>query len=312
MRNFKEEFIKLAQDKKNREKLEKKLIDLNSTIDESIKELKSLEVQLLKEKKDVDRLENLTFHSIFHKLRGNIDEKLSKEKLEFLRAESNYLEKKYYLDSLKSSRESIISSLKSLENLDERQELLIEDLSDNLLNFSSTEQTQIKSCLDKINYSSSEKEEISQALNVGEKLLAICDEVISYLESAQNWGIYDMLGGKFIATHLKHQEIDNAAHSLNKLNFILDQYNKELSELKNTTSISLKIDSFTYTMDYFFDNFFTDSLVQSKINDALNSVNQLKAKIIETQFDLNQCLVNITEHINNLNNELENFFISNL
>ena len=66
---------------------------LNSTIDESIKELKSLEVQLLKEKKDVDRLENLTFHSIFHKLRGNIDEKLSKEKLEFLRAESNYLEK---------------------------------------------------------------------------------------------------------------------------------------------------------------------------------------------------------------------------
>lgn len=312
MRNFKEEFIKLAQDKKNREKLEKKLIDLNSTIDESIKELKSLEVQLLKEKKDVDRLENLTFHSIFHKLRGNIDEKLSKEKLEFLRAESNYLEKKYYLDSLKSSRESIISSLKSLENLDERQELLIEDLSDNLLNFSSTEQTQIKSCLDKINYSSSEKEEISQALNVGEKLLAICDEVISYLESAQNWGIYDMLGGKFIATHLKHQEIDNAAHSLNKLNFILDQYNKELSELKNTTSISLKIDSFTYTMDYFFDNFFTDSLVQSKINDALNSVNQLKSKIIETQFDLNQCLVNITEHINNLNNELENFFISNL
>lgn len=312
MRNFKEEFIKLAHDKKNREKLEKKLIDLNSTIDESIKELKSLEVQLLKEKKDVDRLENLTFHSIFHKLRGNIDEKLSKEKLEFLRAESNYLEKKYYLDSLKSSRESIISSLKSLENLDERQELLIEDLSDNLLNFSSTEQTQIKSCLDKINYSSSEKEEISQALNVSEKLLAICDEVISYLESAQNWGIYDMLGGKFIATHLKHQEIDNAAHSLNKLNFILDQYNKELSELKNTTSISLKIDSFTYTMDYFFDNFFTDSLVQSKINDALNSVNQLKSKIIETQFDLNQCLVNITEHINNLNNELENFFISNL
>ena len=129
--------------------------------------------------------------------------------------------------------------------------------------------------------------EIDEAIHAGERALDSLREAKNQLNSARNWGIYDMIGGGLISSMIKHSKIDQA-------NEWMDQANRDLrcfaKELRDVDGEDLQIDtgSLVTMLDIFCDNFFSDLLVQQKINDGRARIDALSDRIEDVLYTLKQ------------------------
>lgn len=306
MRSFNEEFLKLEEERNTLKKLKSKISTLDVEINKTNESLEMLKNILAREKKDVDNLESFSISYLYYKIKGSIDEKLSKEKLEFLEAQARYLEKEDYLNRLTSNKKQILKDISDIGNIDLKYDDLLKSSAEYILKFNSEKSEKVSSILNKLKATSLELKEIQEALIEGDKLIPYIDKAISNLNSAQNWGIYDMMGGDFIATMAKRSKMDDASKSINSIKVMLNRYNSELKDLSDEINVNLNLDSMSGLFDYLFDNFFTDYFVQGKINSALDSTKSLKSKVNNIQSNLtNKAQIYIKE-IEVLKKDLEN------
>lgn len=121
--------------------------------------------------------------------------------------------------------------------------------------------------------------EIREAEAVAREVLVLLDEVEKQLKSARNWGFYDMLGGGFFSSWIKHGKIDKAEALLRKVSDRLRKLQKELSDVYIGLDPQLKITDFERFMDIAFDNILSDWLVQSKIRSSLDEAARIRGEV---------------------------------
>ncbi|MGG7058467.1 hypothetical protein ACQPUY_01725 [Clostridium nigeriense] len=286
MYNFNEEFLKIEEDRNRLRKLNSKLSTIKNEINKAEKILDNLNKNLSKEKNDVDKLEYFSLSYIYYKMKGNIDEKLSKEKFEFFEAQAKLIESKDYLNRLITNKKELIKEISTIGDLDLKYDDLLNNSAEYVLKLNNEKSQKISEILDRIKFISLEQKEIREALFEGDRLLPCINNSISHLNSAHNWGIYDIMGGDLLATMAKRSKMDDASKSINSIKVMLKKYNTELDDLSEEINISLQLDGLSSVMDYFFDNFFTDYFIQGKINSALDSTINLKNKVINIQSNL--------------------------
>ncbi|VYU03190.1 hypothetical protein [Clostridium tertium] len=310
MISFNEEFLKLEEEKNTLRKLKSKLSSLDDEISTTKNKYNDLKISLYKEKKDVDKLESLSLSYIFHKIKGNMDDKISKEKFEYLEAQAKFIEVEDYLNRLLSNKESLNKAICDIGNIDLKYNDLLEKSSEYIINLNNEKSLEISKILEEINKLSLEKKEIQEALREGTNLIPGIDVAISNLNSALNWGVYDMIGGDFIATMAKRSKMNDASNSINSIKVLLNRYNSELNDLSDNINISLDLDGFSGAMDYIFDNFFTDYIIQDKIKSALRSTKVLRYKVSDIQNNLTAQLQCTEIKINSLKKNLEEAIIN--
>ena len=113
--------------------------------------------------------------------------------------------------------------------------------------------------------------ERQEAIIAGERALDSLIEAQNQLRKARNWGIYDILGGGFLSSVIKHSKIDNARSCIERAKYDLDVFNRELQDVSG--SINVDIGGLLTFFDMM-DSFFADLLVQSRISDASRQVEQ--------------------------------------
>lgn len=118
--------------------------------------------------------------------------------------------------------------------------------------------------------------ERQEAIVAGERALDSLIEAQNQLRKARNWGIYDILGGGFLSSMIKHSKIDNARSCIERAKYDLDVFNRELQDVSG--SINVDIGGLLTFFDVM-DNFFADLLVQSRISDASRQVEQAIYKV---------------------------------
>lgn len=130
--------------------------------------------------------------------------------------------------------------------------------------------------------------EISEAISAGEAALSSLNEVEKALKSAMHWGIADILGGGIIVDLFKHSKIDKATLLFQKVQEDLSSFQKELGDVQMVPDLQLEISDCLYTFDVFFDNLFSDIMVQDKIEQSLNNVRSLQDAVKKILEDLRQ------------------------
>jgi hypothetical protein len=123
--------------------------------------------------------------------------------------------------------------------------------------------------------------ELSEALHEGELVSADLSQAKEALQSASNWGTYDMLGGGLLATHAKHNKLDEALDYIQRAQQSLNRFEKELRDVRVTLSIEMDMSSFLRFSDYFFDGLITDWIVQGRIQSTLAQV-EAKSSAVHT------------------------------
>lgn len=114
-----------------------------------------------------------------------------------------------------------------------------------------------------------------EVLIAGEKAIDSLSDALECLNSAANWGLFDMIGGGFLATMVKRSKMKDGQRYLEEAKYDLEQFRDELQDVDLDFSIDLG--SFLEIADYLFDNLFIDFMVQSNINETRAKI----AKAIE-------------------------------
>ena len=119
-----------------------------------------------------------------------------------------------------------------------------------------------------------QRKEVNEALQAINITLGYLLEAKDYLNSARSWGIFDMVGGGFFSTLIKHNKMNDAKICLTKAKNSVLQLKKELNDVNEHLNVDVKIGDFLSFADFFFDGVITDWLVQSRISDARKQVDQ--------------------------------------
>lgn len=102
------------------------------------------------------------------------------------------------------------------------------------------------------------------------------DLVESDLRSAKGWGFFDLLGGGSITSFIKHNKINKAEKHFRELLRKLQALKSELEDFNIFVDPNFNTSQLNQFLDIFMDNIFSDILTQSKINDSIRKVEDLR------------------------------------
>ncbi|CAI6026459.1 hypothetical protein PAECIP112173_00464 [Paenibacillus sp. JJ-100] len=226
---------------------------------------------LQKEQRDVDRLSSMSLASFFYDLIGRKTERLEKEELELLESKAAYDTAYQMLQDVREQRIQVEQELQRQSQYQfwesdyqvlwgKKEHRLLKQ--DEELQQLAEQQEQLASTL----------QELHEALREGEYLVYALERAESALESAGNWGIYDMMGGGAISTHIKRRRMDEAQVAILDAGKRLRRFQKELEDVEMAVNADLNLGGLLSFADYFFDSFFVDWMVQDKIRSAEKEV----------------------------------------
>ena len=121
--------------------------------------------------------------------------------------------------------------------------------------------------------------EIDEAIESGRRTIAALEHAENALQSARNYGIWDLFGGGFISGILKHSKIEDAERELSLAQSQLRRFQKTLRNVQVENSNSIHFDNVTRVIDLFFDNVIIDIMVQSKIKEACFQVEHTRKQV---------------------------------
>ena len=132
--------------------------------------------------------------------------------------------------------------------------------------------------------------QINRALSLTHQLISTLDEAEKKLSSARNWGIVDVLGGGLITDLIKHSKLNDAAGSMENVNYYLRELKNVLGGITMPGDYSMKVGGFLTFADFFFDSGIIDVYVTAKIMSSLSEVRRLRDKCYELRSKLSQAV----------------------
>lgn len=121
--------------------------------------------------------------------------------------------------------------------------------------------------------------EIREAIQAGEAALRSLERARGKMGSAKNWGIFDMMGGGLFSSLFKHSKIDRASADIEEAKRQLAVFEKELEDVFISEDFSLGIGDGLRFIDTFLDNVFADMVVQSRINSAIERLDEVSGQV---------------------------------
>lgn len=248
---------------------------LKDSLDEQILELQQkvsgLKSQWRAEEADVERLKKTGLTAIFYELLGKKEEKLEQEQREALAAAAKYQTAQSELDGLWQQREVLRAEQAHLHGCEARFEAAkaaraTELKADPEVGGQSLELEARLGCI------TGQKRELREAVEAGNRALAITRQVQQELDSAESWGTWDMLGGGLLTQMAKHDHLDSAQNMIYDLQNQLRQFKTELADVEIHVDLHIQIDEFLRFADWFFDGLIVDWTVQERIEQAKDDV----------------------------------------
>ena len=150
--------------------------------------------------------------------------------------------------------------------------------------------------------------EIKEAKRAAERAIATTESIISGLDNAHSWGVYDaFLGGGLFADMVKYDQINQVEDYVHKLQVDLIYLEKELKDIRVQENISPIVTDDLRFADIFFDGLIFDWTALGKINNSkaraedtwrqlkgvLNKLRIMEERLSEEEADIKKQLTDI-------------------
>ena len=119
------------------------------------------------------------------------------------------------------------------------------------------------------------EKERQEAVSAGNRALASLRQAKAQLDSARNWGIWDMMGGGLMSSLIKRSRINNAQGCIEQAKRDLKMFERELGDINMNGQMNIEINDFIGYMDILWDNFLVDWMMQDRINSARDQLDQV-------------------------------------
>lgn len=276
-----------------RDKLEGDLQYSQLRVEELARQRRELRVEAMRENHDVEKLENFGLTYLFYTILGSREQQLEKERREFLAVKLKFDQIKGAIDELNLTirdYEERIGQLRDLET--ERASMLYEK--EKLLRFQNHRVVwELTEMSERLGAMVAEKRELAEAVEAGVRTIQAFEPLISTLESASNWGTWDLIGGGMLATSIKHSEIDSAQIMIAEIQSHLHRFETELRDVGVSGNMQIELSDFERFADYFFDGLIVDWTVLNKIDKSLDNAKSKHRAVVRIVRDLEARLVDI-------------------
>lgn len=260
-------------------KIEAMLEDIESDLGLLELKKKSLLKEKEKEENDYETLEQSTLKKRFYRVLGDLDQRLEKERQEALSASLKYEQCLRDIESTTYERNKLFEERNRYINSNYDYDSILAEKRELLLKNNTIETEIIMDLTEKIAQCKANEKEIDEAIMAGERVFAALENAKDSLESASDWGVWDIMGGGFISDMAKHSHIDDAKDYAVQAQTLLRQFKSELTDINISEEIRIDISEFGTFADFFFDGLIADWCMQSKINQSLDSVLSVKDRV---------------------------------
>ena len=107
--------------------------------------------------------------------------------------------------------------------------------------------------------------EIEEAIQAGLSVQEGLNQMLKSLNSANNWGIWDMLDGGLLVTMIKHDHMDTARDASDMVKAKITTFQRELKDVFQFEDLYVDIEPLERFADLLLDSLLFDWVVQSKI-----------------------------------------------
>lgn len=260
---------------------------------------------LTKEREDVEKLEKGGLRALLLSLTGDREVRLSQERREELAARLQYDQARRDAEDLEERIRDLLQEREELRAVRTRLEALLGEKAERLEGAGRHRGNPPGGAGSGAGCAGGQRREVGEALHAGRQAEQALSGVLDSLDSAESWGTWDMLGGGLFTTMAKHGHIDDARAGIDHAQRALSRFRTELADVRDMELPQVQIGEFATFADYFFDGFFMDWMVQSKIQDAQEGVSEVHVRVLNALRNLERMDQNLAEEQDGLKRERE-------
>lgn len=248
--------------------------------------MRALREEHIREKRDVDELEEFGVGALFQKLLGTHEERLRKERREMVEARlrldacvqelAEVRNRVQELDWRSDERARAIASFESALVAEERE----------LEGAGGATAQRLSELRERIDANEARRHELVEALAAAEKARNELLGVHAALSSAASWGNFDMLAGGFFANYGKHRQLDQARTCIARVQAALRRLGREIQDTPLREALALDIGDGLTTADWLLDGLIVDWMVQRRIHESLERTNRVTLRVAALQSKL--------------------------
>ncbi len=242
--------------------------------------------RLGKEKQDLDELEKKNLRSLFSQYLGTDEEKVEKERQEYLQAALNYnaiideiglleYEEKLIEKNILKNPKEVSNELKKLIRLKEKE-----------LKYDVKTRKSILAFDAKINGIDRKIKDIKEALKEGSDLKVKLQSINKKLKNVKKWGATKMHGRGRYSSYNKKTYIDEANREVVLADILIKQYDKEVQDIFPSVEHDITTDNFRDFLSIFYDNLITDWVILKKLDTAIHTMEDNLNRIRRIEMNL--------------------------
>lgn len=283
------------------ERLQRQLDLARQSLARERQALKSLDEQLHKEQQDVEKLEGLSLTGLFYTVLGSKEEQEQRERQEYLAARLKHARGKFSVQSLETEIADLEARLEHLAGARQRYEDLLSQKENLLAGQPGNAAQELLDLSEEIGENRQERREFTEAIQAGEQAISGLKRVRDAMQSARDWGVWDMLGGGLLSTAIKHSRIDDAQAEAYQVQELLRRFRRELADIDDLNrEILTGIDGFETFADFFLDGLIFDWIVQKKIDRSLDNTRKMIEKVHSLLRDLTSQQAQIDDQLHHM------------
>ena len=271
MRNIQEIDRELERARQKMERSRKLDVILQDLKEQSVRRRRAEEearAVLEKEQGDVEELERMSLVSFLARIQGDLESRKAEERREAAMAKARYDAAKWDLEDLDRRLRDFAQEKESLKGLEKQYQALLDEKEAVLRSQGGAQSQRLGQLAQEQERTAGELREIQEAIQAGLAAQRALEEMSGDLSGAENWGVWDMVGGGIMATFAKHGCLDDAQDAAYEARRALSRFRTELADVSSEQVPDVELGDFAVFADYFFDGLFADLFVQSRIREA--------------------------------------------
>ncbi|MGO4927007.1 hypothetical protein ACTQ5J_00200 [Fundicoccus sp. Sow4_F4] len=107
--------------------------------------------------------------------------------------------------------------------------------------------------------------ELKDVKDQAEIVRTLIEQALEKIDSARNWGLYDIFAGGMISSMVKRGRMKESNQLMEEIELALQRLQKEYGDINLELPEQLNLDFASEMFDVWFDNIFTDLSVQSNL-----------------------------------------------
>lgn len=234
---------------------------------------------LEKEQGDVEELERMSLVSFLARIQGDLESRKEEERREAAMAKARYDAAKWDLEDLDRRFREAVREKERLQGLEEQYQALLDEKEEILRSQGGVQSQRLGQLAQEQERTAGELREVQEAIQAGLAVQRALGEMISDLSGAENWGVWDMVGGGIMSTFAKHGCLDDAQDAAYEARRALSRFRTELADVSSDQVPDVELGDFAAFADYFFDGLFVDLFVQSRIREARDQVEAVTQRV---------------------------------